>query len=275
MDPLILCLAPVKQNMTHDKFLSYSFPNNSLEFIDLCDKFYSNQGLSTIEIHPFMNFLIHEKDVVDIFSNYKQILIKLREKCPDLLFNINYLDVNSLNKDISNKQLFPFPKSSIINVYINSYYRNGKRFNINHTEVIENIKKWQELGIIVIPVLCTYDDVEFLNNLIDKQIISQKSLVLFEFSGSGNLNPTSENYITIKKEISKSFNIIVACEGTYWERLARNAIVNGDHVRIGLKDSLAVKSNEDFYNKIYNIASAFGRTIANKFNIKEIIDLNI
>ncbi|MBD3228896.1 MAG: hypothetical protein GF329_11975 [Candidatus Lokiarchaeota archaeon] len=264
MNDLILCLDAIRKGMTQEKYLSYRFPKNVEEFIQLCSKLNSSKGLSMVQIHPFIIDSFYQKEnYSDYKNNFKDLLQGLKRECPDLFFNINYIEFNSYEYDFRDIDLFPFRENSVVSIYINSYYEGGKRNNINHNEVIEWIDQWKEEELIIVPIICTTDDVEFLNNLVEKGNISNNSLVLFEFSGGGNLNPTTENYNNIRNLLIDTLNVMVSCEGEDWIELARSAIVNGDSVKFGLFDSLSVNSNMAFYSKITSIASAFGRSIAN------------
>ena len=258
--------------MSHEKFLSYSFPTNTKEFIELCQKFISKTGLAIVETDPYMS-IFSNIDNDTLFENYKNFLLELKDKCPDLLFCTNYHEIIIIDSSITEKELFPLPKHSIVSIYINSYYKNGKKHLIEHETIVDKIKVWQNLGLIVIPIVCTIEDINFLEKIIEDGLISENSFVLFEFSGSGNLQPSPENYKLVKSNIKSPVNIILACEGQNWENLARTAIVNGDHIRIGLKDSLAVQSNELFYDKIISISSAFGRSIAKSNEMKKILKI--
>ena len=274
MKPLILCLAPVRPEMSHDKFVSYTFPNDVKEFVDLCDKLYKKGGLSMVELGPNISFLHRGGDNEGYIKRYRDMLVELRERCPDLLYMINYFQVKSKSLSISEELLFPFPDRSVVSFYVNSYYKDGKRYNIDHSEILESIEVWKKKGMIVVPIISTPDDINFLNYLIENNLLLHRPLVLFEFSGSGNLEPSPENYTVIKNMVEVQVDIIVACEGQYWDKLARIAIVNGDHVRIGLKDSIAFQSNEYYYDKALGIAGAFGRSVANLYDLKKILNLN-
>jgi len=236
--------------MVPEEYPFYKIPKNIQELVVLIKYFYNLNGLTMVKIDPFAKIITNFSENKDPLINYLELINLFSNEMPDLFININYSEIITLNQQISDEKLFPSNKNFIINLCINTYYKNSKKYEVNIEDVIAKIKYFNKFGFIISPVICNYDDTKILNILIDKQIISEYSLVLFEFSGGGNLEPTVENYLTIKEKIPENVNIIVACEGPHWDKIARSAIANGDHIRIGLNDTLSVQSNEDLYKKI-------------------------
>ena len=232
---------------------------------------------------------------------YKEINIKIREKCPDLVIN----NTNICGRSIDPKAMTVSPAMTSIteagaeigSLDISNYFSHMKiparqgyteeawvlerGYCITQSDAMDAAEKMKKYGVKPEFECFAMSDFHYLNWLVNNGYVDAQGgphWVQFVFTTGSNWN--SPEYMNVLKSVvpRNSMLGIIAAGAQQWPVLTM-ALIHGLHVRVGMEDNVYIErgkkadSNAQMVEKIRRIATEIGRPLATCAQARQMLGL--
>jgi len=241
---------------------------------------------------------IHRRDpnnpanMTQKWEEYREVNIKIREKCPDIIINDTAAGGRIKIGDSAWSPLLQtsiFSEPEIASLDISCYcslMQLPKRepplfgrdeaiiremsYSITQSEVLETVNLMKEHRVKPEFECFEVGDIHYVNRLVQSgyvDLFNGPNLIQFVFTTGSNW-PTSEYMSMVVNAAPKGSVLGIIASGAMQFPVLAMAIVKGLHVRVGMEDNVYVErgkkaeSNAQLVEKIVRIAKDLGRKIA-------------
>ncbi len=271
MEKLIITCAISGAEVTKEdnKYVPYTKEEMALE------AFLAKQaGASIIHLHVREDDGTPTQDV----ARFKEVMEAIKEKCGDIIIQPSTGGAVGMSND---ERLQPIELSpemctldcGSVNFGTNEVFVNTEEDIIYFAEKIYEKK--------ILPELECFGKmhVDTVLRLSQKGIIKDHLHFSFVLGMVGGMSATERDFKFLKESIPKDATYSVAGIGKYEFSLARLAIRDGGHVRVGLEDNLYLekgvkaKGNKELVEKVVKIAKEYHREIATVEETRKILKI--
>jgi 3-keto-5-aminohexanoate cleavage enzyme len=237
-------------------------------------------------------------------DDYREVNIRIREKCPDLIINDTcacgrirmtdtmewspqlltsiYADPEIASLDISNYcSLMRLPKREPPLFGRDKEVVREMSYAITQTEVEKSVELMKDHGIKPEFECFEMGDIHYVNRLIQSgytDLNNGPHLIQFVFTTGSNW-PTAQYLSMVINAVPNGCILGIIAPGAMQFPVLAMAIVQGLHVRVGMEDNVYIErgqkaeSNAQLVEKIIRIATELGRPIATPAQARQMLGL--
>ena len=211
-------------------------------------------------------------------ARYQEILEAIKKECPDAILQVSTGGATGMSREERMAPLTLNPEMATLDCGTLNF--GGDEIFINtENDIIAFAKGIQERGIFKELECFEKGHVDLALRLHKKGFITSPLHFSFVLGVNGGMTGEERDVAFLRASIPDDATYSVAGVGRFEFPLARWAIKDGGHVRVGLEDNLYLEkgvlasSNADLVRKVADMARQAGREIANPHEARKMLGM--